>query len=560
MRSAPAVWLLAGSCVAAAGLVLFLTRADTFYYDEWAWFSDASKQSGHTLFQSGAGHLVVLPQLLYQAVLNVFGPDYLVFRLINTSLVLTNSVLLFLLARRRVGDWLALAPAIVMMFLGCSWDDLLAGVGTNENMGIAFGLGAFLALQRRTLGGDLLAGALVTAGFASFSTTFAVAVGGVVLLVAEGRWRRVWVMVVPILLFMIWSAQAGSTSDGQVTIDHLGNLPYAMFGSASTLIAGLTGMFPTGFPGGLATIDITVGWPLATLAISILIGYLLWKKPRLTPRFLAYATVVLVFWAMLGAAGRDTTTAHYLNPAAPFAFLALFELVAGHRVELRHWVIIGVLLGSSLLANLVALRNGAAILKFHAAQDHAMLAALELAKKPVLANPSVADSTLFELSGFASQTEMDLFKFTPRDYFRSVEQFGRPGYPPSDLRDAPEFAREPADRILYNVLAVSAESAPPLQARHGGCRTLRSGESSSASIDLPPQGLAFRASTADALLRLRRFADVSAIPPIPLPVGSTKTLSIPTDSLPQPWIIEISSPGPVVACPTGRAAEGSDPR
>lgn len=547
-RSALAVWLLVASCAAAAGLILFLTRSDTFYYDEWAWFSDASNQSTHTLFQSDAGHLVVLPQLLYQAVLSLFGTHYIAFRLINVSLVLANSVMLFLLARRQVGDWLALVPAVVMMFLGCSWDDLLAGVGVNENMGIAFALGAFLALGRRTLAADLLAGALIAAGLASFSTTLAAAVAGIVLLLAEGRWRRIWVMVIPILLFALWSIQAGSTSGGQVTVDHLGRLPYSMFGSASTLLAGLTGLFPSGFVN-LATIDITVGWPLAALAILSLVVYLLGKRPPLTPRFLAYTTAVVVFWAMLGAAGRDTTTTHYINPAAPFVFLALFELVAGHRIELRHWVVIGVLLASSLLANLVALRNGADILRFHAEQDHAMLAALELAKKPVLANPKVADSSIFELSGFPNQTEVDLFKLTPRDYFRSAEQFGRPGYPPSRLPDAPRFALGPADRMLYNALGASVKSATSLPRQGDGCRTLRSSEDDLASVEIPPGGLALRASTAEAQLRLRRFANVSAISPIPLPVGSTKTLSIPTDSMPQPWIVDISSAGPVVVCP-----------
>lgn len=447
-----------------------------------------------------------------------------------------------------------MAPAVLMMFFGSGWDVLASGVGMNENLAIACGLGAFLALERRALASDLLAGSLVMAGLASFSGEFAIALGCTVLIVAEGRWRRIWVMIVPILLFGIWDAQAAQgVGAARVTSDHLGALPYSMFNSVSAAMAGASGAFPTGFPSGLPSIDLSVGRPLAAVAIAGL-GYLLLSGRRVTPRFLAYVTVVVAFWALIGSVGRDPSLGRYNLEALPFVFLALFELVAGHRLRRWQWAVVGVVLGFALLANVVALRNGAAILRYHGAADRATIAALELQPRRVEANPTLNDTSISHLAGFSDPTQSDLIYITPSEYLRAAEEFGSAAYPPADIVTAPEYARESADRLLFRVLGIEARPiSPDAAARRGGwCTTLRPVAAGSPSIEIPPSGLTLRTSTSGAQLELRRFADVSTITPLVVPARSMRALSIPGDSLSRPWTADVSSSTPVIACSAAR--------
>ena len=168
--------LLVCSGIVASILVLHLNRDGNFYFDEWIWFGGAGHADASTLFRADNGHLVLVPRLIYEGVLSTLGSDYLPFRLVNLSLVLSISILLFVLGRRRVGDWLAVLPAILMLFLGSAWDVLTSGIGINVNIAVATGLGAFLALERRRLRTDLLACALLTVGVAA----------------SPARWRSPW--------------------------------------------------------------------------------------------------------------------------------------------------------------------------------------------------------------------------------------------------------------------------------------------------------------------------------------------------------------------------------
>ncbi|MGB7589453.1 MAG: hypothetical protein WBM00_12185, partial [Solirubrobacterales bacterium] len=315
--------LLVASCATASVLILYLNRSSNFFYDEWLWFSGAAHPNATTLFQSDNGHLVLIPRLIYAGILSAFGTHYLPFRLISLSLVLANSILLFMLARRRVGDQLALAPAVLLLFLGSAWDVLASGGATCVNLATACGLGAFIALERRTTWSEVLAGVLIAVGLLSFSSELAFALGAIVLLVAEGRWRRTWVIWIPILMFLIWSAQATpapATASDHIKLDDIGALPFSMFNSVAAAMAGITGLFPTGFPTGLAGIDLSAGRPLAAVAIGGL-GYLLLRGHRVTPRFLAYATVVVIYWAMIGLVGRDPSLGRYYFEVLPFIFL-----------------------------------------------------------------------------------------------------------------------------------------------------------------------------------------------------------------------------------------------
>jgi hypothetical protein len=538
--------LLAVSGACAAALILYVNRTGIFYYDEWHWFEGAAHLDATKLFESDNGHLVLVPRLIYDLVLHGVGTHYLLFKLINVALVFTVSLLFFLLARRRVGDWLALVPAVFLMFFGSGWDVLASGIGINFNLGVACGLGAFLALERRTLGADLLAGGLIAAGLASQSGVIAIALGGTVMLIAQGRWRRIWVMLVPLVLYGIWNILTPDPPGGEVTTEHMARLPYSFFDSVAAAVATTTGLFPQGFPLGLPETDITLGRPLAAVAI-VGLAYLLLKDRRFTVRFVSCGAVVLFLWASLAAVGRNPGTGRYSLTVLPFIFLALFELIAGQSLRWRHWVAIGAVFVLGLIPNLYALKNGGAILRYHGEFNRGAVTALELHASRAEANPDVADDAISFLSASADPYSSDMIYVTPIEYLRAAREFGSAGYPDADIASAPEYAREAADRILLAVLEPRLTRSVSSSTEEDGCARLSPGPG---SVVVPPRGLTIRASSASAEVRLRRFAEVSTTStPLILQAQSEQTLALPPDESPQPWTAEVTSAAAVVACP-----------
>ncbi len=84
----------------------------------------------------------------------------------------------FVLMRRRVGGPLAVGPAIVLLFFGSAQEVVVSPLGIPFTLSIAFGLGAFLAVERADLPGDLTAMAmLLLAGLShTFGTIVAIGV------------------------------------------------------------------------------------------------------------------------------------------------------------------------------------------------------------------------------------------------------------------------------------------------------------------------------------------------------------------------------------------------
>src|SRR5438034_326929 len=106
---------------------------------------------------------------LYAALLNTFGLraywPYMAGLLLAHA---ANVVLLFELVRRRAGDLIAIAAALIMLVLGAGWEDLLWAFQLGWLASMAFGLGAMLALDRRPgVAALLLTLSLAGAGTAS---------------------------------------------------------------------------------------------------------------------------------------------------------------------------------------------------------------------------------------------------------------------------------------------------------------------------------------------------------------------------------------------------------
>ena len=179
---------LALFAVVAAAWLLHLTQGLVFYYDEWD-FVTQRRGGLAAAWRPHNQHVVVLPVLVYKAIFGVFGlGNYLPFRVLITGVHLLCATGVFLLARRRAGDAIALPLASVLLFFGPAWEDVLWPFQIGFLIPIAAGLKLMLVLERRDMRGDLVACGLLVVGVASGSLGVVIGVGlGVELRSARAR-------------------------------------------------------------------------------------------------------------------------------------------------------------------------------------------------------------------------------------------------------------------------------------------------------------------------------------------------------------------------------------
>jgi hypothetical protein len=386
--------VLALALAVAAALLLWESRGQTFFTDEWAFFADYRGLRPGVVLRPDAGNLVAIPVLIYKALIAVFGGDrYLPFRILWVFLDLLCATLFWQLARRRIGDWAALAPAILLLFFGAAWEVLGGPLGITILLTGSSGLGMLICLERRDLAGDVGACLLLTVALASYSFGVALAAGAAVEILflrgREGR-RRAWVFLLPLLLYGAWRVWAIQFHETNVTLENLLTLPSSIAASLAATIASITGTFRPPGVDGIATgpsFDSQTGWVLAVVLLGLVAVRLLRRGSRpIDPRAWVLVTIVLVYWASLGAnlgPGRAPESSRYQYLAAVFLLLLGAELVAGARVSRRAGVGIAAGLALCLLGNLGNLHATGNFLRANSDQNRAELAAVDLVRGEV---------------------------------------------------------------------------------------------------------------------------------------------------------------------------------
>src|SRR3954467_2716410 len=120
------VVLLPGAMLVAAALLLYWGSRLTFLLDDWEFLLYRPGFTADSILTPHNEHISVAPILIYKALLATVGMGSgLPVRVASTIVFLIGAVLLFAYLRRRVGDWLALLGAAVILFLGAAWEDLL---------------------------------------------------------------------------------------------------------------------------------------------------------------------------------------------------------------------------------------------------------------------------------------------------------------------------------------------------------------------------------------------------------------------------------------------------
>jgi hypothetical protein len=534
-RNAPTV-LLGVALVVAAALMIALGWNLTFFQDSWAFLLDRQGFSVDSFLAPHNEHIVVLSVAVNKLLLELFGmtsgrPEMLAM----TATLLASGALLFFYVRRRVGPWLALLAAVLLLFLGSAWPILLWPFEIEFSGAVMGGLAMLLLLDRDDRRGDAWAclALAISIGFGSLGLSFAAAALVDVFQKRHRRgWRRIYVPLVPLALYVAWYLGWGHTAEHHLTLHNVLMSPQYVFdGFASSLdsLAGLSSI-PVNSPG-----QPDWGRPLLVAAIALVI-YWYRRRPGFPASFWPVAAAGVSYWLLAAfnfVPGREAASSRYVYAGAAFVLLIAADLLQGIRLTRKGLWIAAAVTAVALAPNLAQMKDGADWLKEQSVLTRADTAGIEIASRTV--PPSFGLTP--EVSGTGS-----LFIVEAGPYREVVNEYGSPAYSPAELAAAPEVGRHWADIVLSKALPVSFSTQPGVSAPGDSapCVTVAGG----AGPERPDVQLPFGTTRIEvapgppANLSLRRFA----VGEYPVPIGSpdggsTTTLRIPRDKAPQPWYL-----------------------
>lgn len=500
--------LLVAMAISAITLFVF-SRDLTFWSDELDWLTIASGYAPETLLAPHNGHLIGVIRVVYEAFPDLFGADYVPFRLLSIAAVLACGALFFVLARRRIGGPLALAPTLILLFFGSSPEVVISPVGLPITLSIAFGLGAFVAIERESRGGD--AAAVVLLSLSVLSDTFGTIIAGgaaLYLMLDPATRRRVWVAAVPILLWIAWWMWSRKFDQDIGTVSNLPGVPLFILESAAATVGGITGAGKSFSVGGSAAETIT---QIAFGAIAVAGVVLVTMRARSRgagAALLAFALTLLAFWVSVGlaeSAVRQPTTPRYLFFAAIMVFLVLAESFRGERLRGRALTGVLAVLGICLIGNVIRLGDNAAGLTNLAQGVGTQIAMVELAGAS--ANPQFIISTVTPRgSGDVVVSSLAINDF--------ADENGSLGFSLDKVSEQEAKVRADADFVLANATALTAAPVPADSAESiSDCVDFEGDESAPARFEIPPGINVIRQqSGADVPLLVGRFGDEATVP------------------------------------------------
>jgi hypothetical protein len=559
-RSNVAALVAIGAVLAVAAVLIYRKGLGTmFYLDDWAWFIERREWSLDTLLRPESGHLDAVPLLVYKLLFLTVGlQHYSVYRALLIANHLLCVVLLFALARRRVGAGLALVAAVPVAVLGSGWQNLLLPIQISFLIPIAAGLGAWLSLERDDSVGDVLAAMLLLLGIGSSAVGVAFAVGALVELVAaRARALRLWIAAVPLGAFAVWYVTRTEGPVSASATDPLGNLkpellPNVPAFAADSAGAGLSGLFGVGLE-----------WsrPLLVLALGVAAWRVLHAR-RVSPRLLSLLAAAGTYLALLGAfrVGRYAASeSRYTYLLSFFAILVAAELAVGVRIRRPVLAILAMLAIAAAVGNFKPLRGGSLQLQEWSSIVGAEFGAVDIAGAS--ADPDwVVDPVRLRF-------------VTAGSYLAAVRQLGSPALPPAGISRVDEFHRQVADTILLRGLRVAlraggvaagtapaSDPAPPLDPHaqpgdvsvRGPCLVLvPAGSRAQLDATVPSGGVVIESRYAPVLVWLRSFGVNFVQEPVgSLRAGERATLAPP----PRPgivWHMRVSSAGETAICSAG---------
>jgi hypothetical protein len=546
-------WAVLGVAIAlSAALILWFTRGTSFFWDEITYFVASRGFDVKALLSPHNGHLIAGVRLLYATVFKLFGADYVVFRILQVLGISLVAVLFFVYAKRRVGPAVALAPSVLLLFLGSASDITLSPLGMTHTYSVAAGLGALLALERDDKRGDLAGCALLVLSVCTFSIGLAFLAGGAIsVLLGRDRWRRAWIFLVPLAVYGAWDLAApkltGPVYDPEThfKLSNVQYVPKFVVQGTAAVAAAATGLsydftHPVHSPAEAAP-DITTfsrGYPIAVLAA---LGLLLRLRHGPVRRSLWVSLAVfLAFWgstAMVQWLNRYPYSERYVYAGTVALLLVVVDALDGIRLPRRLAPVLLVVTAFAMAVNIDEFRGPSEVLRSFSKTSRADLTAVELARHridPVFLPPNQVGFAYLAVGGAGPLLE-------------AVDRNGSFGFSLPELRSQPEAVREQADSTLVKAFRLRLTDVPTSPAGER-CRRLRGNLDVPRQLTLRPPGVLLRSSSLEKVT-LGRFADTATVEVGSLAPGRSAVLRLPRDRAPEPWHAALSDTRPLTLCP-----------
>jgi hypothetical protein len=489
------------------------------------------------------GHLVLGGRLVFQALFDLAGTHYLVFRIAEVAGILVSVGLFYALARRRTEPLIALAFSISLLFLGYANETFLWPFDLHTVYALALGLGALLALERGDRRGDVAACVLLTLSVLTLEVGLAFAVGvAVSVLLRDDRARRLWIFLVPIALYAAWWLWARKFGQSEAELANVHLIPKTLIDALASIAGSLTGLNPTGAAAPAMQTTVTaVGVVLALIALAALALRL--RRGAVPPTLWVSLAIALAYWVQIAMGGREVDTARYLFVGTTMVLLVAADALRGVRVHPLAVTAIFVVVALALPANIDKLYDGRAPMRAEAAVTQTEYAMLDLARGRVDSEfVPAADPAVLEAGGGI------FVPLSAGNYLDVRQRYGSLGIPLDEVRSEDLRLRWVADATLAGALEIGLEHAAA-PADPASCPSvLDAHRGNAAFFDLERGGVLLGSRAGRPVeVGVSRFARALAQVPLgKLAPGDWATVKIPPDAARDPWLAVVD--GPVYVC------------
>jgi hypothetical protein len=436
------------------------------------------------------------------------------------ALQLALGVLLFVIAKARVGVGVALGVVAFTLLSGLAYENFLIPGQAGQMASIVAGVAAFLVLdQPPSERNDRLLCGLMVVALCSSGLGIPVLVGVAVelLLTPAGR-RRIWVVGVPFALYVVWYLAFGTNRAAFHDLALSALWAWTAMNHAAGAIIGERQIEP--------------GRDFLIVVLCVL-AYRAFRVPKASRiRMAALATILVTFYGLtaisrLGIA--PPSSSRYLTVGLVFLLLMLVEAARGWKI--RAWVPYVVLLLALISYSKdskIAFKDGRSLFLQRSDRVRASLGAVELLGRDRV-------DPRFEVAPYAAPF------LEAGHWFDTIDDLrGDPGDSPSELVTASADARGFADDTLIRAGGLALGPAP----QDASCpRPWKR-----ATGPVSPRGVRVTAPGKPLTLRARRLGtEWVMVGVLPVPAGRTVTLRPLPDAVAKPYVLQAT--GAARICP-----------
>lgn len=563
-----AVGLLLVAMAAAAALLIWETRGLTLLVDEWKWgFGARTNLDLHAFVDPHNGHFVAVVVLITKSALQLFHANAATaLRLLAVAVHLGAAGCLFALLRKAIGTVGAVAPTILVLFLGAANDVIIGSHGLSTTITVLTGLGAWLALQRRRTGWDIVAAALLTIGVATVSMALAFAVGAAVIvwLDEKSSRSRFWVPLAPVIVYGLWWLAWGHVEKSELAIANVAGFPSFAFDALSAGLVSITGLFTE--PGmRSSSFNLVPGQALAGGLLIVTLALVLGRRYRPGAASAAPLAALLTFWLMtagVASGARAPWSSRYIYIDVVLLLLVFAQEIALSPVRPQAVIALSAVCAFGLLPNV---RETVYFSNWWRGQAEANRAVMGAAHAVIgVGQPSA----LLEDPAAPVPGQVEDLLFSLEQYAASERRFGAPAYSVREIESAAPIARAAADHFLVRALPVAlapATSSPrplppalsPSQTggvlkRSRGClRFVPLAAGAQVNLSLPPGGLWIRPAAGTSVpIGVERFDESFGVSMGAAVGGRPSVLSLPPSRISSGWKAQLATDQPLLLCAT----------